>query len=124
MMETCMKNCVISSCVYVDYPVNVITFPLLFFVFIYQLSKENQGISILPQVKINDNEVITEDNVATTLRRALSFYSTLQNNDGHWAGDYGGPMFLMPGMVNVSIAATSCLTLKDTFNVLCCRIGS
>lgn len=66
----------------------------------------------MPQVKVHDNEDITEDSVATTLRRALSFYSTLQNHDGHWAGDYGGPMFLMPGMVNVSIAATSCLTFK------------
>lgn len=23
----------------------------------------------------------------------------LQADDGHWPGDYGGPMFLMPGMV-------------------------
>jgi squalene cyclase len=23
----------------------------------------------------------------------------LQCDDGHWAGDYGGPMFLMPGLV-------------------------
>mgnify|MGYP002393732658 CR=1 FL=1 len=27
------------------------------------------------------------------------FYSTIQTEDGHWAGDYGGPMFLMPGLV-------------------------
>ncbi|KAL3371286.1 hypothetical protein AABB24_008027 [Solanum stoloniferum] len=74
----------------------------------YQLSKENQGISILPQVKIHDNEVITEDSVATTLRRALSFYSTLQNHDGHWAGDYGGPMFLMPGMI-IALSITGAL---------------
>lgn len=23
----------------------------------------------------------------------------LQCDDGHWAGDYGGPMFLMPGLI-------------------------
>lgn len=23
----------------------------------------------------------------------------LQTEDGHWSGDYGGPMFLMPGLV-------------------------
>lgn len=23
----------------------------------------------------------------------------LQCEDGHWAGDYGGPMFLMPGLI-------------------------
>jgi len=27
------------------------------------------------------------------------FYSMLQCEDGHWAGDYGGPHFLMPGLV-------------------------
>ena len=27
----------------------------------------------------------------------MSFYSKLQTEDGHWAGDYGGPLFLMPG---------------------------
>lgn len=28
---------------------------------------------------------------------ALKFYSNIQSEDGHWAGDYGGPLFLMPG---------------------------
>ena len=31
--------------------------------------------------------------------KAMSFYQTLQCSDGHWAGDYGGPMFLMPGLI-------------------------
>src|SRR3546814_3886218 len=25
----------------------------------------------------------------------------LQGEDGHWAGDYGGPLFLMPGLIIV-----------------------
>ena len=29
--------------------------------------------------------------------RAASFYAQLQAEDGHWPGDYGGPLFLMPG---------------------------
>jgi hypothetical protein len=29
----------------------------------------------------------------------LSYYQMLQCSDGHWAGDYGGPMFLMPGLI-------------------------
>ena len=33
---------------------------------------------------------------------ATSFYSQLQCDDGHWGGDYGGPMFLMPGIVVVA----------------------
>jgi hypothetical protein len=34
-----------------------------------------------------------------TLRNAIDFYGKLQNHDGHWANDYGGPMFLMPGLI-------------------------
>ncbi|XP_077304291.1 lanosterol synthase [Lithobates pipiens] len=29
----------------------------------------------------------------------MTFYSALQAEDGHWAGDYGGPLFLMPGLL-------------------------
>jgi len=41
----------------------------------------------------------TDDAVVSALRNGVSFYETLQADDGHWPGDYGGPMFLMPGMV-------------------------
>ena len=52
------------------------------------------------QVRIQDHKDINEEAVTTTLRRALRFYSTIQAHDGHWPGDYGGPMFLMPGLVS------------------------
>ncbi|KAJ1034980.1 hypothetical protein NDA18_000585 [Ustilago nuda] len=32
-------------------------------------------------------------------KNGLSFYRNLQSSDGHWAGEYGGPMFLLPGIV-------------------------
>ncbi|KZP01638.1 terpene synthase [Calocera viscosa TUFC12733] len=32
-------------------------------------------------------------------RKGFSFYKHLQSPDGHWAGEYGGPMFLLPGLV-------------------------
>ncbi|XP_078656025.1 lanosterol synthase-like [Branchiostoma floridae x Branchiostoma belcheri] len=35
------------------------------------------------------------------VRNGMKFYSLLQTEDGHWAGDYGGPLFLMPGLVIV-----------------------
>lgn len=35
------------------------------------------------------------------VRKAMSWYSVLQADDGHWAGDYGGPHFLLPGLVVV-----------------------
>lgn len=54
------------------------------------------------QVKVrSDEEEISEEAVGITLRRALSFYSTLQAEDGFWPGDYGGPLFLLPGLVRL-----------------------
>uniref|UniRef100_A0A4W3J3S6 Terpene cyclase/mutase family member n=1 Tax=Callorhinchus milii TaxID=7868 RepID=A0A4W3J3S6_CALMI len=31
--------------------------------------------------------------------KGLRFYAPLQAEDGHWAGDYGGPLFLLPGLL-------------------------
>ncbi|KAL8149707.1 cycloartenol Synthase [Apium graveolens] len=73
-----------------------------------QFKKENQDSIVLPQVSIKDTEDISEDNVTTTLRRALKFHSTLQGSDGHWPGDYGGPMFLLPGLV-ITLSITGAL---------------
>jgi len=39
------------------------------------------------------------ERVAQHLRGGISFYEGLQQADGHWPGDYGGPMFLLPGML-------------------------
>lgn len=32
-------------------------------------------------------------------KRGVAFYSMLQTSDGHFAGDYGGPHFLLPGII-------------------------
>lgn len=40
-------------------------------------------------------------NVDDALRRGVHFYSMLQTPDGHFSGDYGGPHFLMPGLIVV-----------------------
>ncbi|KAF7798580.1 hypothetical protein EIP86_009802 [Pleurotus ostreatoroseus] len=32
-------------------------------------------------------------------RNGYKFYKHLQAEDGHWPGEYGGPMFLLPGLV-------------------------
>lgn len=73
-----------------------------------QFARENPSNVVLPQVKVKDEGDVTEEMVATTLRRALSNYSTLQAHDGHWPGDYGGPMFLMPGLV-IALSVTGAL---------------
>ncbi|KNA23716.1 hypothetical protein SOVF_022560 [Spinacia oleracea] len=73
-----------------------------------QFAQENSSNVVLPQVKVKDEDEITEETVATTLRRALSYQSTIQAHDGHWPGDYGGPMFLMPGLV-IALSVTGAL---------------
>lgn len=37
--------------------------------------------------------------VARHIEAGLAFHTSLQVDDGHFAGDYGGPMFLLPGLV-------------------------
>ncbi|XP_076911918.1 cycloartenol Synthase-like [Bidens hawaiensis] len=62
-----------------------------------------------PKVNVKDDEGITEDIVTNVLRRAIGFHSTLQADDGHWPGDFGGPMFLLPALVFT-------LTITGTLN--------
>ncbi|OWM86882.1 hypothetical protein CDL15_Pgr015918 [Punica granatum] len=79
-----------------------------------QFSKENSGRTVLPQVKVLDTEEMTEDTVTQTLKRAIDFHSTIQAHDGHWPGDYGGPMFLMPGlMITLSITGALNAVLSE-----------
>ena len=52
---------------------------------------------------LSDAKVVSEGmpraTVEAALKNGVSFYETLQAEDGHWPGDYGGPMFLMPGLI-------------------------
>ncbi|KAH6817305.1 cycloartenol synthase 1 [Perilla frutescens var. frutescens] len=73
-----------------------------------QFWKENGRSVDLAQVKVNDVEDITGEKVGNTLKRAISFHSTLQAHDGHWPGDYGGSLFLMPGLV-IALSVTGAL---------------
>ncbi|XP_057869659.2 cycloartenol synthase 2 [Cryptomeria japonica] len=66
-----------------------------------QFARESPLPPLPPQVKIESTSDITGEAIKTTLIRAIRFYGTIQAHDGHWAGDYGGPMFLMPGLVIV-----------------------
>ncbi len=38
----------------------------------------------------------------TAAKKGFHFYQGLQTDDGNWPGDYGGPLFLQPGMIIVS----------------------
>ncbi|XP_050289376.1 cycloartenol synthase isoform X3 [Quercus robur] len=73
-----------------------------------QFAKENPSFSTIPQIKVQDTEELTKEAVTITLQRAINFYSTIQAHDGHWPGDYGGPMFLIPGLV-ITLSITGAL---------------
>ena len=64
---------------------------------------DNKAEKKLNGVKVKSEEELSEEAVQTTLRRALTFYSTLQADDGFWPGDFGGPLFLLPGLVTFFI---------------------
>ncbi|KAL3732653.1 hypothetical protein ACJRO7_029321 [Eucalyptus globulus] len=64
-----------------------------------QLAKEKSRVEEIEKVSMGAEEDISEEAVVNTLKRAIKFYSTLQAEDGHWPGDYGGPLFLLPGLV-------------------------
>ncbi|XP_072953251.1 cycloartenol synthase-like [Typha angustifolia] len=77
-----------------------------------QFAKENPvDLELLPMVKLAEHEEVSEEVVLTCLRRAVSRYSTLQASDGHWPGDFGGPLFYMPGLLIV-------LSVTGTLNTI------
>lgn len=76
----------------------------------------------LPQIKVQDLEQVTEEVVMATLRRGLDFYSTIQAHDGHWPGDNGGPMFLLPGLVRADISNSICSFICQLTNELCANL--
>jgi hypothetical protein len=62
--------------------------------------RENNFKQTIASVKIKDEEEVTEEKVATTLRRAVHHISALQSIDGHWPALHSGPLFYMPPMVS------------------------
>eukprot|EP00892_Ulva_mutabilis_P003932 jgi/Ulvmu1/1910/UM012_0069.1 len=48
------------------------------------------------------------DGVKAHLDAGMQFHSMLQMDDGHFPGDYGGPMFLLPGLL-IACYVTGCL---------------
>uniref|UniRef100_A0A0E0G0X5 Terpene cyclase/mutase family member n=1 Tax=Oryza nivara TaxID=4536 RepID=A0A0E0G0X5_ORYNI len=63
-----------------------------------RFTRSNPSKLEIPGIKLGEDEDVTEEAVLTSLKRAIRRYSTLQAHDGHWPGDYAGPMFLLPGL--------------------------
>ena len=63
-------------------------------------SKEREGNHLYNSDKFqnrNQNKA-----VKNALMNGFTFFQSLQTHDGNWPGDYGGPMFLLPGLIIVS----------------------
>ncbi|XP_076898304.1 cycloartenol Synthase-like [Bidens hawaiensis] len=56
----------------------------------FQFARERQAVD----AKHDDESV-----VVNALKKALKLYSSLQGEDGSWPADYGGPLFLLPGLI-------------------------
>lgn len=67
-----------------------------------QLRKENGRVEIPDAVKVGEEEEITAEAVITMMRRAISFYSTIQARDGHWPAESAGPLFFLQPLVTNS----------------------
>jgi lupeol synthase len=65
-----------------------------------QLKKENQCSPIPPAVKLREEDIITGEALITTIRRATSFYSSIQAHDGHWPAESAGPLFFVQPLVS------------------------
>ncbi|MED6109349.1 Lupeol synthase [Stylosanthes scabra] len=65
-----------------------------------QLRKENKCGPIPAAVRVGEEEKITEEALITTMRRSLTFYSSIQAHDGHWPADFAGPLFFIQPLVS------------------------
>ena len=55
-----------------------------------------------PKIISSDETLSLKERARIALLNGFSFYETLQEPDGNWAGDYGGPLFLIPGLTIAS----------------------
>ncbi|KAK9930801.1 hypothetical protein M0R45_018111 [Rubus argutus] len=77
-----------------------------------QLTKENPTGPIPAAIKVKGLEGITEKAVTATLRRSLSFYSSLQAHDGHWPAESAGPLFfIQPLVIALYVTGAMCAIL-------------
>lgn len=78
-----------------------------------QLTKENKCCPIPPAVKLRDVDNITEEALITTIRRAISFSSSIQAHDGHWPAECAGSLLSIQPFVRTNFSLSYCfLSLK------------
>ncbi len=61
----------------------------------------NSGDAVFRSSKTQTFSNAKAQTAAQALQNGWDYFTALQSDEGHWAGDYGGPMFLLPGYVIV-----------------------
>jgi cycloartenol synthase len=64
-----------------------------------QLAKENNFSLDLQKSKYETTVDTDVPTVTEVLKKALSYFSAIQAHDGHWPGDFPGPLFTTATMV-------------------------
>ncbi|XP_030462926.1 beta-amyrin synthase-like isoform X1 [Syzygium oleosum] len=66
----------------------------------FQFLREKKFKQTTPPVKIEDGEEISYEKATAAVRRAVSFWSVLQSDHGHWPAENAGPIaFYFPPLV-------------------------
>ncbi|KAL0479882.1 cycloartenol synthase [Acrasis kona] len=69
-----------------------------------------------PNPKYDPSEQVPKfSSTKQATQEAVNFFNKLQTEDGHWAGDYGGPMFLLPGLIFVLYITGVLTTFKKAY---------
>jgi hypothetical protein len=71
----------------------------LFHLLVVLLAQESHCVQKVSLPSAPPGQMPSAATVEGHLNAGLAFHSSLQAEDGHFPGDYGGPMFLMPGLV-------------------------
>ena len=70
--------------------------------FVFDKSKNPNSQDKVFRNKYANTKTHKPENADDALQKGWEYFAKLQEDDGHWAGDYGGPMFLLPGLIIVA----------------------
>lgn len=67
--------------------------------FYNKIKNANIKVPTEPLLLNEDSSSIPIKRIDEHLKAAIKYFECLQTDEGFWAGDYGGPLFLLPGLI-------------------------